>query len=114
MPAKRPAPLKFHLTSMAFAGGSVWAGIFLITAILNEAFGYGEKFLEAIEAVYPRYVIGPTGIFLGTLLSLFVGALVAWLYAYAYNYFVESPGRKRSSRRKRPKRKTRPRRRKRR
>lgn len=114
MPAKSPAPLRFHLTSMAFAGGSIWAGIFLIAAILNEAFGYGEKFLEAMEAVYPRYVVGAAGIFLGTLMSLFVGALAAWMFAYAYNFFADSPGRKRSPRRKRPKRKARPRRRKRR
>ncbi|MEN8145008.1 MAG: hypothetical protein ABFS14_08675 [Gemmatimonadota bacterium] len=83
--------MKLSVRALAIASAILWAGMFLLIAILNQAGGgYGAHLLDFGASIYPGYA-GPAGwgsVFVVTLYAVIDGAVGGALLAWLYNHFA--------------------------
>jgi predicted ABC-type sugar transport system permease subunit len=83
--------MKLSIKGMLIAGAMFEAIIFLFISLMNLVLRpYGGAYLAILSSLYPGYdpVSVPIGMIVGTLYSLFVGALAGLLFGYLYNFFA--------------------------
>jgi hypothetical protein len=83
--------MKLSIKALVLAGALFKTICFLFVSLLNVILRpYGGAYLAMLSSVYPGYdPVAPTGIIVGALYSLLVGALGGLLLGWLYNFFVE-------------------------
>ena len=84
--------MKLSLKAMIIAGALFKAVVFLFISLMNLILRpYGGAYLAILSSLYPGYdpVSVPIALVVGTLYSLFAGALAGLLFGCLYNFFAE-------------------------
>jgi len=83
--------MKLNAKALAYAGGALWAGSFLIVGLVNLSTpSYGLEFLELLASLYPGYTADRTfeSVLIGTGYALIDGAVGGWVLGWLYNRLV--------------------------
>jgi len=85
--------MKLNAKALAYAGGALWAGSFLIVGLVNLSTpSYGLEFLELLASLYPGYTADRTfeSVLIGTGYALIDGAFGGWVLGWLYNRLIKS------------------------
>ena len=81
--------MKFKIARFGAAFGLTWGLMVLGVGLGNIFFpGYGDKFLEIVDSIYPGYSVGKWGIggvLVGTVYALADGFILGVIFAWIYN-----------------------------
>jgi hypothetical protein len=81
--------MRLNVKAMAIAWALIWGILVMfLTGTTNLVWpGYGQRFLEMMDSIYPGYKAQPAvgQVIIGTLYGLLDGAVVGALFAWIYN-----------------------------